>query len=285
MSVFVLAPLGADLQSLPSEAQELVNLLSGAGYRVHLMQEPATELELYRALDKGPFSLVWMGAHSSAEGFMLDKGVLTPDALGRFLAEAQARDLVLNSCFSAGHVDAIQRYTTTNIVATIKPEGIEDREAWRTALYLGRALARTKSLHAAYLQVSAGGMTQYRWFPAVQAVGWGQQTMSDRSDARMERIEETTERLVRALQGDPFSRSPGLIETIQSLQNEMSAYIRADAEWKRQTEENIRALQQNQQQQGPLVVLSLRAVWAIILSIILLLAVLILLVNLLAGRL
>ncbi len=240
-SAIVVAPVRAGLDTLPSEAQEVVNVLSAAGWRVRLVQQPVTKLELFRAADEGEYELGWLGAHSGKDGFALDSEVVSPLEIGSFFAAAGCRDVVLNSCFSAEHVDAIQQVAPTcNIVATIRPEGIADQEAWSAALYLVRRFVRVGSLREAQRQ---GGTGQYRWFPAPSP---GMSRAMDNEALR--RLEMTTERLVRALQGDEFSRSPGLIASMLSLQDEMRAYVRADQEWKRKTEERIEAVEEIQAQ-------------------------------------
>lgn len=273
---FVLAPIRPDLPTLPSEAQELVNILSAAGWRVQLMQEPATRLELWRALDKGPFSLGWVGTHSGSDGFALSRELLPPDLLGNFALEVGCVDLVLNSCFSAEHVDAIQaKATHTNIVATIRPEGIPDQEAWSEALYLARRLVKTGSLRTAQLQAGP----QYRWFPARSAPGVESKMNENET---LKRIEATTDRLVRALQGDEFSRQPGLIASMQSLQNDMRDYIKADAEWKRNTEQRIEAIEKIQAE-GRTVTVQWRGAIAFGLTIISCILLIILATRLLSG--
>ena len=162
---FVLAPLATGLGKLSNESQEVVNVLSAAKFRLHLFQNPVNRLELYRAVDRGPFSLGWVGTHSSEKGFDLGEEVIEPIEFGRFLQQARTTDLVLNSCFSIEHVKAIQQVARVNIVATIDPDGVDDAEAWISGLYLARAIARTVDLLEAYQQTLAGGITQYQWFP------------------------------------------------------------------------------------------------------------------------
>lgn len=240
-SAFVLAPVSSDLPSLPSEAQEVVNTLSAAGWQVTLMQEPATRLELYRMFDRGQYDLGWVGAHSGAEGWQLTKEILPPDVLGNFMELGGCTNLVLNSCFSAQHVEVIQaRATHCNIVATIRPDGIDDHEAWSAALYLVRNFVRSGSLRAAVRQ--AGG--QYRWFPArEQGVDEGGGMDEKAIDARLRRTEELVAQLVRALQGEQFSGQKGLIGTLEAHQLEMRDYIRKNEEWKEHIETQFNARQ------------------------------------------
>lgn len=230
MRWLVLAPVG--LPTVPEEAQEVINILSRAGDSVHVEQGEVTMADLLDALDDGPYDAWWIGTHAGADGFVLSSGVLRPTRLGHLLAESQATMVVLNACFSAAHVDAIQRVApAVEAVATIDPEGVADSTAWEQAVLLARAFARLRSLPAACRAVA--GDTQYRFFPAVNI-----------SMATTEHeLEATVAQLVRALQGDPFSRQPGMIDMLDALRAEMSSYIQQDAAWKRATEARIEALE------------------------------------------
>ncbi len=66
---FILTPADADDDTISNEAQEITNILTRAGFQLYLIQSPATELELFRALDNGPYDLGWVGAHAVAGGF------------------------------------------------------------------------------------------------------------------------------------------------------------------------------------------------------------------------
>jgi len=234
-SAFVLAPLTPELPALVSEAQEVINILSAAGWTVQLMQDPATRLDLYRIFNKEQYDLGWVGAHSGTDAWALIKEVLPPDVLGNFIDLACCTNLVLNSCFSVQHVDAIQvRGSRCNIVATINPEGIEDREAWAAALPLVKRFVRSGDLRMATRQ--AGG--QYRWFPA-PGVDDGDGMDNKAVEERLRRNEETVARLVRALQGDEFTRRPGLIDTLSKHQEKMELYIEKNEERWEQAEKRF----------------------------------------------
>lgn len=224
-----------------SEAQELVNILSGSGRRVNLFQAMHSSLELYRSLRDSPYELVWIASHSGPEGFKLEEEILKPSELGLFLQEAKTSDLVLNSCFSVTHVQQIQQSSNTNILATIDPEGIEDEDAWTSAIYLARSIARTGDLYKSYSEMLVGNSSQYRWFPAPRPKV--QNVPESQLENRLRRMEDSVGDLVRTLQGDQFSRQKGLLQAAEDFQVEMKSYIRSDQDWKRQTEERIKRIE------------------------------------------
>lgn len=230
-----------DLPKMPSEAQEVVNILDQDGYRVQLLQTNVTSLELYRTLQRGPFNLVWVACHSGETGFLFGSTLITPLELGQFLKEANAENLVLNSCFSADHVTTIQSVCDLNVVATINPT-IDDGIAWSSALYLASALARTGDLERAYQQVLTGKDSQYRWFPAVHSK---KGIMVNDQDTTINRIERNLERLTRLMYGDTMLHAPGLFELVSTLQTSVKEYIANNVKWKSDTEQRIKGLEAN----------------------------------------
>ena len=234
-----------DLAKMPSEAQEIVNHLNGHGYQVQLLQSEVTSLELYRALQEGPFALVWIASHSEANGFSFEGNVISPVELGQFLQEAQARDLVLNNCFSIEHVNTIQDIANVNIIATLA--AVEDSKAWTSALYLAKSLTRTGNLQAAYRVMLSSGNSLYRWFPAlkvakVEAVV--EETRVERTD-RIARLEHSIEQVMRVISGDEFSHATGLLSAVDDLRKSINTHVQSDEQWKRETEIRIRVLEAN----------------------------------------
>lgn len=201
---------------MPAEGEEVINLLSANDYKIRRLTM-YTPLELYRAMDGGPFDIVWVGCHSSEQGFLIGNNVLSPTELGLFLRETHCQDTFLNSCFSAQFVDTIQKYATgTAVLATIQP-AIPDDQAWVYALYFCKAFVRTKSLEKAYNEVLSGGRTYYYWFPARDKdLDSGEQAMPD-----------TLSQLTRAIKGDPFTGTPGILETLKQIQLAVETQARA----------------------------------------------------------
>lgn len=243
---------------MPAEGEEVLNLLSEHDFKIKrlTMYSP---LELYRASDGGPFDLVWVGCHSGEQGFLIGNNILNPNELGLFLKETAARDVFLNSCFSAQFVDMIQRYAMqTNIVATIQP-AIPDNQAWVYALYFCKAFVRTKSLEVAYNEILSGGRTYYYWFPARSHVGnveSGERAMPD-----------TLSQLTRAIKGDPFTGQPGILETLQRIQTSMEAQAQQQRTWQttienrlENLEERMTALEKNVRSGGSYLILDRKTV-------------------------
>lgn len=228
-----------DLPNTPSEAQEIINILDRDSYKVHLLQSNVSSLELYRTLERGPFTLVWVACHSGEAGFQFGGTIIAPNELGQFLEEAQAENLVLNSCFSAQHVNIIQEICNVNVVATINPT-VDDSVAWSSALYLASALRRTGSLYEAYRSILSGKGSQYRWFPALRS---RKGVMVNDAEPNLQKLEKTLERIAHIMYGDQILHAPGLIQVVDELRNAIKEHIESDEKWKRETEVRMRILE------------------------------------------
>lgn len=227
-----------DLENLPAEAQEIVNLLSQNDYKVRLLQSNVTSLELYRTLRDSPFMLVWLASHSGEQGFAFGANIITPTELGQFLVEAKANDLILNSCYSVQHVQVIQNISNVNVLAVLDKE-LKDTLAWTSAIYLAQALVRTGELYPAYTRILSGNDSVYRYFPSPKK----QMDNSPMESSRLEKVEKTLEWMGRILSGDPYLHAAGLMDTIDVLRETLKQHIEADGNWKRDTEARIKLLE------------------------------------------
>ncbi len=236
MRVVMVVP--ADAKTAQSAAMDVANEFSAAGWVVKLVQgEDATRTGLGRAVSGG-YDLVWLWAHSSPAGFVMSDGeALTPAEFGQFVSMSGARDVVLNTCFSLEHVETIQRGADVNIVATIDPRGVSVDMARATATYLAKALVSTGGdLRGAYLAASANGLVQYRFIPA----GGSRMSSPVRNN---DDLRETVQQLVTAIQGNAFTRTPGMLDEVRQMATKLDAYMREDSAWKSRFEDRLTTLE------------------------------------------
>lgn len=218
MHVVVVA-YGPDLPLALKEAHEVSNILQRCGHSVYLLTDGETSLDcLGDALDHGPFDLAWFIVHSSSEGFQLVDQVLTPEQLGVWLDATGCSGVVLNSCFSAEHVQGIQKAAAVDVVATIDPNGVKDTTARMTGVLVARALAETGDLREACIRASGKGSIQYRWFPVGDA-------MSNERGVRDD-IREQLQLLVMAVQGDPRTGTVGLLARVERIGDQLEGVDR-----------------------------------------------------------
>lgn len=217
----LVATISSNLKKLPSEVQELANVLSSAGNKIIILQSPVTRLEIYRALSNGRIDIVWFGAHSSEEGWVLDGGEeIKASEFAWFIKLCGATDVILNSCYSVRFVETLR--DTANVVATISDRGVDDGEAWSTALYFGRALVVNEDVQSAYDNVISGIGTQYQFFASrkkVMTMSAAKQQTDESVNVR--ELSRSVEQLTRALQGDSFANTPGLIKMMERSQSMM----------------------------------------------------------------
>lgn len=225
------------------EAQDVSNILQEVGHQVFMVAGPDATLEcLGEALDHGPFDLAWIITHSGPTGFVLAEQTISPAQLGQWLDAAHCWEAVLNSCFSAEHVAAIQVAAHVDVVATIDPSGVDDRVARSTGRYLARAYAESGDLQDACQRASGNGSIQYRWFPAGSAL------RAARTAAEPELVRTVAE-LVTALTGG-LSGEPGLFARLNKLSTDVDRYIAANEAWKMEHER--RHAEAERHKRGPL---------------------------------
>ncbi len=212
----------ADSPQILSELQEVSNQLSKADMRVILLTAKVSALELYRVLEKAAtIELVWVAGHATREGFSFGEESISTTELGLFLSQAGTVNLVLNTCFGANQVTVLQRYANVNIIASIE-NNIEDTKAWASGIYLIRRFADTKDLRTAFNETLGSGFGDFRWYPALRLNGkMTDNNRVERLEATVTTLNQTVERLVRALQGDEFSRQQGLIELEDKLEERL----------------------------------------------------------------
>lgn len=214
------------------EAHDVSNILQNGGHSVHLLAGDDATLDcLTRALAAGPFDLAWMICHSGADGFRLADQVVTPAQLGQWLAACHCWEVVLNSCFSAEHVAAIQYAAHVDVVATIDPDGVDGRVARSTGVYLARELIETGDLQDACVRASGNGSIQYRWFPA------GSGLRQARAAAETDLARQVNS-LVTALTGG-LDGQPGLFARLDRLASDLDRYINANEMWKADHERRL----------------------------------------------
>jgi hypothetical protein len=254
MRAVIVVPGATDLAQLSGELQSVANEASKAGHQVRLViGDEATSAGLQRAIADGPYDLVWLATDIGEAGFQLTDGVLPVAKFCQWLAMTQACDGVLNGCFSAQHVDEIQRHVDINLAATIKPEGVGDEEAAVSGAYMMRAYTKTLDLREACRQASAGGAVQYRFFPAPgRGFSMPQQ---------QEQLSGQVEALVRALNGE--WGQPGLLGDIRAIRQEFGEFRRENTEWRLKVEQQMQAQQaatQRLQERAP-IAMSVRSIF------------------------
>jgi len=165
--------------------------------------------------------LVWVAGHATRDGFSFGPESISTTELGLFLSQAGTVNLVLNTCFGSEQVLTLQRYANVNIIASID-NNLEDTKAWSSGIYLIRKFASTRDLRTAFNDTLGSGLDTFRWYPALRLdEHMAENNRVERLESTVNNLTKTVERLVRALQGDEFSRQQGLIELINKLEDRL----------------------------------------------------------------
>lgn len=204
-----------DLDSLPAEVQDVANILSAAGWTVRLcIGDDASRAGLARAAGEGAATLTWLGAHAGSDGFLLADGVLPAADWGAWLAQVEAPETVINTCYSLEHVTAIQRRAAAGVACTIDPTGVGDKLAWLAGVAIARNFVATGDMAAAVAAVSGNG---YRYIPRGGRGGGGGGRMSNED-------QELLRQLVMAIKGDGMT-GLGLIKQWQQLADGLARFM------------------------------------------------------------
>ena len=232
-----------NLSSLPAELQDVANILSAAGWTVRLcLDADATRAGLQRAAGEGAVDLAWFICHSTADGFVLSDGTMSPADLGAWLALVGAHECVLNACYSLEHVTAIQRVASCGVACTIDPAGVSDALALTVGVAIVRAYVELRDMAAAVAVATGNGLIQYRYVPRG---GRGARAGGRMSNEDQELLRS----LVNAIKGDGFT-GVGLIRQWQNLSDTLANYVEEQEKWRAEQqhvnqahEERLRALE------------------------------------------
>lgn len=276
-----------DLADLPAEVQTVSNVLSAAGWTVRLcIGADASRAGLMAAAGEGDVDLAWFGLHSTGEGFVLSDGVWPPAQLGVWLRNVNACDVVLNSCYSIEHVDAIQRAAdNVGVACTINPAGVDDALAWQVGVHLARAYAVTEELRSSVQWASGAGSLAYRYIPAAAdaaaGIRGGRLAMDESAGIR-----EDLRLLMQAVQGDGRTGAPGLLPRVAALQASFDEMVTEQRQWRDEQREWRGDVERRfgQLERPKPVVVSERSVYVASVIIVLLLAGLLAAVVLFNGR-
>ena len=248
----VIVANGGNLDSLPDEVQDVANAFSAAGWTVRLcIHADASRAGLQQAAKEGAAELAWFGCHSSAAGFVLDDGTLSPAELGRWLTEVGACECVLNACYSLEHVTAIQRAAAdTGVACAIDPLGVDDKLAWASGVSIARSYVESGDMAQAVGAVSGNG---YRYVPrGGRGAGERRRMPVDKN------TEEQLAKLVRAVLGEPDAGYIGLVAAVGRLQAQIAAMaeeqrVRNEEQhiWRAEVDRKIAAIEHDMHEPAP----------------------------------
>lgn len=244
MKVLLVAPR-TNLEYADSEVQEILR----SGLNVTPLLGTVNYRGLVRELSAPFYDVLWLCTHGGEEGILLSDGIVAPSLLAP-LIRGRFRLVVLNSCVSIDTAQMLQNETESDVVATVVD--VPDREAFQTGALFARQLAEHGDVGRAYRLAKPGGNRTYVWLAGVQMRSNndrehdGAVSVEDRLDrleAASTKQQETLRRIVTLMDGDPSWRIVG-------FPDQLSAYIKANEDWKKATEARIKEAEQRTVENG-----------------------------------
>lgn len=159
MNVLVIAPKHADLPNASAEIAAIQR-----HHQATVLSGPVRERDIERAVDEGPFDIIWWISHGSPEGVLLSNGLLSIDGVGQYVRASGARLCVLNTCDSEDVAEAIIAGGNADMICTIGP--VLNQDAIRLGSLLARELDDCDNFQDAYEIVAPLG-GPYRYLKAI----------------------------------------------------------------------------------------------------------------------
>lgn len=240
MKVLLIAP-HTDLLYADAEVQRILR----SGLTVTPVLGTVNQTTLLDEIGSGTYDVLWLCSHGTKTGIMLSDGLLSGETLSQVVRSSSISLVVLNTCDSIMTAQQLQNETSADVIATI--EEVPDREAFQAGALFARALAQTNNVAEAYnIARPGGGNRSYIYLGGAvpnqnERQGRDSQTTVEERLSRLEQIntdtQKTLERIVTLMDGNSSWRIVG-------LPDQLSAYIKANEDWKKATEQRIGALEE-----------------------------------------
>lgn len=158
MNVLVIAPKHADLPNASIEISAIER-----HHHATVLAGLVRERDIGRAVEEGPFDIIWWISHGSPEGVLLSNGLLPIAGVGQYVAASSARLCILNTCDSEDVAEAIIAGGSADMICTIAP--VLNADAVRLGSLLAGELEACDDFHDAYDSVAPSG-GPYRYLRA-----------------------------------------------------------------------------------------------------------------------
>lgn len=189
LSILVIAPDHPDLPNVMAEVAAL-----DQHHDVVRLVGAVRDIDIARAVEEGPYDVVWWASHGDYDGVQLSDSVLSIAGVGQYVRAAGAELCVLNTCASENIGLAIVAGGRADMICTIAD--INDPDAMRFGILLAAGLAQMThdrlDFRAVFNDVAPDGGA-YRYIPAG--------AVATRGSLSQDRFNESLERIY-SIQGD-----------------------------------------------------------------------------------
>lgn len=156
LNILLVAP---DHPDLPNVAAEVAAIRQN--HDVVALLGPVRDPDIARAVQNGPYDIIWFASHGNEDGVLLSDGLLPIDGVGQYARHAAL--CVLNTCSSENVAISIISGGDTDMICTIGD--VRDTDAQRFGILLSGELTRHDDFHDAYLRARPEG-GKYRYYRA-----------------------------------------------------------------------------------------------------------------------
>lgn len=156
LNILLVAP---DHPDLPNVAAETAAIRQN--HEVVALLGPVRDADIARAVQNGPYDIIWFATHGNEGGVLLSDGLLSIDGVGQYARHAAL--CVLNTCSSENVAISIISGGDTDMICTIGD--VRDTDAQRFGILLSGELTRYDDFHDAYLRARPEG-GKYRYYRA-----------------------------------------------------------------------------------------------------------------------
>lgn len=158
LNVLMVAPEHPDLPNVASEVAAVSNQ-----HNVVRLVGTVRDGDVARAIQEGPYDVLWFATHGGPEGILLSDGPLSVAGVGQYVRTSGAALCVLNTCDSEEAALSIIAGAPADMICTIA--AVDDQDAARLGILFAGELARSSDFYEAYLRVRPEG-GKYRYYRA-----------------------------------------------------------------------------------------------------------------------
>lgn len=170
------------------------------------------------------WDLIWIASHGTDKGILLSDGILPISQLTTIVRNSGAKAMFINTCDSLSSALTIHDELGISIVCTVSQ--VPDLVAYITGESFARHLAAGESVQQAYESSKPGDNKQYIYLHGRKSMSTGNSFGQYKSFSQQESSEVLRDlrQLIVMVKGDDDVGHVGMLETLKSMQSEMSDF-------------------------------------------------------------
>lgn len=170
------------------------------------------------------WDLIWIASHGTEKGILLSDGILPISQLTTIIRSSGAKAMFINTCDSLSSALSIHDELGISIVCTVSE--VPDLTAYITGESFARHIAAGENIQQAYESSKPGDNKQYIYLHGRDSMTTGNYLSQYKSFSQQESNEVLRDlrQLIVMVRGDDDLGHIGMLERMESMQNEMSSF-------------------------------------------------------------